>query len=98
MILAALAGAGPAGAQTVTCRPTALGAVACPGPVRPKPRPETPGAPSVQALDRVRDAAPPSGDETTFVPARRARALGGTVFTDAPGRCRADTLGNLRCR
>lgn len=86
-------------AAQVTCRPSALGAVACPAPARPKPRPPSLGAPPTQALDRVRagDAPAPTAD---FIPARRTRGLGTVITNGTPGpsRCRADTLGNLRCR
>ena len=95
MVALVLMAGAPARADAV-CRPTALGAVACVG-ARPKPRPVDPGAPPVQAIDRVR-AKESSGDAgPTFIPARKTRGLG-TIITDTgPGRCRPDTLGNLRC-
>jgi hypothetical protein len=54
----------------------------------------------VQALERVTDRPAAPGSPVIFVPAGKRRSLGTTII-DAPGpigTCRADTLGNLRCR
>ncbi len=96
LIALALAALPDIGAAQAVCRPGPLGATLCQGTPRPKPRPADLGAPPVQALDRVLPADP--GPVTTFVPARKTRGLGGTILDAEPGRCRPDTLGNLRCR
>ncbi len=88
----------PAAAEVV-CRPDHLGTVSCPDvTLRPKPRPiyRRP----VQALERVR-AEPEARDPSPgFVPARKTRALGGTLLLEngLTGPCRPDMLGNLNCR
>jgi hypothetical protein len=88
----------PASADTV-CRADALGAETCTGPaVRPEPRRQIRS--DVQALDRVL-VRPDAGEPATeFVPARRRSRLGSTITdtTGPVGTCRADALGNLRCR
>jgi hypothetical protein len=103
VVLGAMLAAGaPVGADVV-CRPNALGTVSCPAAEpRPAPRPraQPPGTPPTQALDRVRARGErPEGE--AFVPARRTNRLGGAVRREggaSAGVCRADTLGNLRCR
>ena len=93
----ALAGAGPAGADTL-CRPDTLGSIICPvSPPPPRPIYRRP----VQALDRVAAEPPARNPAPAFVPARETERLGGQVITDQDirtGVCRADTLGNLHCR
>lgn len=95
LLLAAL----PAAAADTACRATTLGSQHCAsGPLRPEPRPVIRS--DVQALERVNDRAAKPETGTTFVPAVRRKRLGTTII-DAPGpvgTCRADTLGNLRCR
>lgn len=86
-------------ADTMTCRPNALGTVSCPDDgARPKPRPIY-RAP-VQALDRVEQKAATKNRPDTFVPSRETRRLGGTLMLERglTGPCRKDTLGNLNCR
>jgi hypothetical protein len=89
----------PAAGEEVACRPNALGTVNCPA-AEPRPMARPPGSASTQALDRVRARTKqPQGE--AFVPARRTGNLGGSVLREggASGEvCRADTLGNLRCR
>ena len=81
------------------CHATTLRSQRCSGgPLRPEPRPVIRS--DVQALERVTDKPEQKADPTTFVPAVRRKRLGTTII-DAPGpigTCRADTLGNLRCR
>ena len=81
------------------CHATTLGSQRCSGgPLRPEPRPAIRA--DTQALERVRDKPAAEASPTTFVPAGRRTRLGTTII-DAPGpigTCRADTLGNLRCR
>ena len=93
----ALAGPGPAAADTL-CRPDTLGSVLCPvAPPPPRPIYRRP----VQALDRVAAEPPARNPAPAFVPARETERLGGQVITDQDirtGLCRADTLGNLHCR
>ncbi|MFT3973634.1 MAG: hypothetical protein QM699_09350 [Amaricoccus sp.] len=87
------------GADTMTCRPDALGTVSCPADgVRPRPRPIY-RAP-VQALDRVEAEAAGRSRPDAFVPARETRRLGGTMILERglSGPCRPDMLGNLNCR
>ena len=96
LLLAPLAAAA---ADDVTCRPNALGAVACVGDApRPKPRPIY-RAP-VQALERVDGKASARRVPDRFVPARETRRLGGNVTLERgmSGPCRPDMLGNLNCR
>jgi hypothetical protein len=86
-------------ADTMTCRPNALGTVSCPDDgARPKPRPIY-RAP-VQALDRVEQKAATKNRPDTFIPSRETRRLGGTLMLERglTGPCRKDTLGNLNCR
>jgi len=85
-------------ADEIVCRPNALGAVACPDSLRPKPR--QPGGAPVQALDRVGAGAASRHQPDRFVPARETRRLGGTVTLERgmSGPCRPDMLGNLNCR
>ena len=97
-LLAAAIALPAAGADTA-CHATTLGSQRCSGgPLRPEPRPAIRS--DTQALERVRDAPAQEASPTTFVPAARRTRLGTTII-DAPGpigTCRADTLGNLRCR
>jgi hypothetical protein len=91
---------GPAGARADTiCRTSALGVETCTGPaVRPEPRRQIRS--DVQALDRVLVRPDAGQPETEFVPARRRGRLSTTIIdTTGPVElCRADALGNLRCR
>lgn len=94
-----LLAAPPAVGADVACHATTLGSQRCSGgPLRPEPRPVIRA--DTQALERVRDKPERQLSPTTFVPAGRRSRLGTTII-DAPGpigTCRADTLGNLRCR
>lgn len=96
-LLAALAL--PASAADTACRGTTLGSQRCSGaPLRPEPRPVIRS--DTQALERVTDEPEQETSPTTFVPSGRRNRLGTTII-DAPGpigTCRADALGNLRCR
>jgi hypothetical protein len=99
LALAAVFLAAEAPAQTV-CRPNELGAERCSGPaVRPLPRPDRIRS-DVQAFDRVLKRPDAGQPATEFVPSARRNRLGSTIVDDAPGIgvCRADSLGNLRCR
>ncbi len=83
------------------CRTDALGTTVCgtPPPVRPRARPLVDDR--THGLDRVMP--PPSAGSASpeVIPGRRTNTFGRTILspgeTGSRGRCRTDTLGNLRC-
>ena len=83
-----------------TCRPNALGAVACVGPSIPRPLPREIFGSRKPGLARVQQRRPATAPE--IIPAWRSNVLG-TVLLDRSetpsGRpCRTDSLGNLICQ
>jgi hypothetical protein len=89
-------------AAQAACRTDALGAVQCNDPqsgTRPLPRPTL--TDRTLDLNRV-TATPPAGAAAPeVIPAWRQNSFGRTLMApgEAPagGRCRTDTLGNMRC-
>jgi hypothetical protein len=89
-------------AAQAACRTDTLGAVQCNDPqsgTRPLPRP--PVADRTPGLDQVLDKPPAGAAAPEVIPAWRKNSFGLTLMApgEAPagGRCRTDTLGNMRC-
>ena len=89
-------------AAQAACRTDTLGAVQCSDPQagsRPKPRP--PVTDRTRGLDQVLDAPSAGAAAPAVIPAWRQNSFGRTLMgpgeAPAGGRCRTDSLGNMRC-
>jgi hypothetical protein len=103
LVAMAIGLAAPDGAAAqATCRSDALGAVVCDDrdPGRPAPRPPF-TSPPPPGLGQMLDRPPAGAASPEIVPGWRENSFGRTLVRpgEAPsgGRCRTDTLGNMRC-